>query len=116
MNAGGATQRDNQRREELCQRLGAQMPRGKVGGFVFQQTKPESANCTEYGDPRLQIRKHVIPFDPMTRAQIAQRRKVREAASAWRRLLPRIRAQLIFDADGKADEAYRAFIKPLISG
>ena len=95
--------------EELCETLGGNMPRGKVGNFVFQRTKPESANCTEHGDPRLQIRRHVIPFDPMTPAQLAQRRKLTNAAFEWHNLSDTARQREYAKANGNKSKAYANF-------
>lgn len=59
---------------------------GEVRRVVFQATGARGSNLTSpLGKPR-QVRRHVIPKDPRTPAQIAQRNQLKQAMLAWQAL------------------------------
>lgn len=59
-------------------------PPRPLGKYVFQRVAPGRGNVTTRTRRDLQIRVHVIPFDPMTPAQIARRDLFRAAVARWR--------------------------------
>ena len=57
------------------------LPHGK---YVFQRVAPGKGNLPDRPALDLQLRRHVIPLDPMTPAQIARRDLFRAAVARWR--------------------------------
>jgi hypothetical protein len=56
-------------------------PQGK---YVFQRVRPGLGNVAGFPGAYLQLRAHVIPFDPKTPAQIARRDLMRAAVARYR--------------------------------
>lgn len=56
---------------------------GAVVKKIAQRTAPGKGNVPEMRHQNQQIRAHVIPIDPKTPAQIAQRNRMRAAMTAW---------------------------------
>ena len=54
------------------------------GKYVFQRVAPGKGNLPDRKALDLQLRRHVIPIDPMTPAQIARRDLFRAAVARWR--------------------------------
>lgn len=58
-------------------------PPRPAGRYTYQRVKPGLGNVTGRQERDLQLRTHVIPFDPMTPAQIARRDLMRAAVAFW---------------------------------
>ena len=54
------------------------------GKYVFQRVSPGTGNLPDRPRLDLQLRRHVIPYDPMTPAQITRRDLFRAAVGRWR--------------------------------
>ncbi len=59
-----------------------------LGKYVFQRVRPGLGNLPDRPHLDLQLRRHVIPTDPQTIAQIARRDLFRAAVARWRAPLP----------------------------
>jgi hypothetical protein len=59
---------------------------GKIGQTVFQRTIPWIAQGVKGPGLVTQIRRHVIPYDPRTTAQLLNRARFAAAVAAWRHL------------------------------
>ena len=81
-------------REELKQIIGQAQPRGRVGdNWVFQKCAEIFSNCRDINRPKLMIRRLVIPNDPKTPGQIAQRELFKQGIAAWKMLTPAQKAE-----------------------
>lgn len=60
--------------------------RGTLKGFVYQKTSALFANAATRWDKLRQKRRLVIPYDPKTTPQLAQRSKMTIAVAAWKAL------------------------------
>jgi hypothetical protein len=56
--------------------------------LVFQGTTPLAANCYDALGKPMMMRRHVIPFDPRSLKQQAQRQRLRAATLSWHTLSP----------------------------
>ncbi len=54
------------------------------GKYVFQRVAPGKGNLPEFVGVNLQLRRHVIPLDPQTPAQLGRRALARAAVQRWR--------------------------------
>lgn len=63
--------------------LAKQGARGRVGSFVIQGCRPESANATDAAGAPVMVRAHVPTVASSTPAQQAQRAKMAAAVAAW---------------------------------
>jgi hypothetical protein len=54
------------------------------GRYVFQKTAPGLGNIPGFPAADRQMRRHVVPLDPMTASQIARRDLFRAAVARWR--------------------------------
>lgn len=61
-------------------------PPRPCGKYVFQGVKPGLGNVPNRKHKDLQLRRHVIPFDPKTPQQIMRRTAFRIAIYEWRAL------------------------------
>lgn len=66
------------------------LPKAK---YVFQRVAPGAGNLTERPGLDLQMRRHVIPVDPMTPAQLARRALMAAAVARWHATPPQDRQQ-----------------------
>lgn len=80
------------------------------GHYVYQRTRPGWGNIPEDKSGRLQLRRWVMPADPRTPAQLAQRARMTAGVAEWHALTPEARAA--WKATGKARgiPAYNAFL------
>lgn len=63
-------------------------PPRAAGRYVIQRVRAGLGNVTADLTRRTQLRRHVIPADPGTPAQLAQRSRFRDAISMWHQLQP----------------------------
>jgi hypothetical protein len=81
-----------------------------TGKVVYQKTFDYLNNRRTFGGKPIQIRAHVIPFDPKTPAQISQRSKLAQAVAEWHTATPEQRQQYAYKARSKKISVYMAFI------
>lgn len=84
--------------------------------YVYQRTTPGWGNIPT--DPRksLQLRAYVIPADPRTPGQLAQRAKMRDGVAAWHALTPEQRQAWRSAGQAKALPPYNAFLSAYMRG
>lgn len=83
---------------------------------VYQRVKAGQGNLGVRGSVGLQEREHVIPFDPKTPAQMAQRNKLAMAVAAWLALVePEKRAYRLL-ANDKGMTGYQYYVGQHIKG
>lgn len=63
-------------------------PLRPAGAYVYQRTAPGKGNIPADPAHALQLRRHVVPFDPQTPAQMARRAAFAAAVAAWQDLTP----------------------------
>lgn len=68
-------------------------PLKPAGKYVFQRVAPGKGNLPGHPAFDLQLRRHVIPFDPMTPAQLARRALLAAAVARWHATAPAERQQ-----------------------
>ncbi len=68
-------------RGKIC--FDPEQPDRPPGCYVYQRTAPGKGNIPTDPARALQLRAWVIPADPRTPSQLAQRNTMREAVAAW---------------------------------
>lgn len=68
-------------------------PPRPCGKYVYQRVRAGLGNVAGVPLNNLQLRAHVIPYDPMTPAQLACRQRMRDAVAGWHLLTPEQKAQ-----------------------
>jgi len=63
--------------------LGPGLAPGLPGRYVYQRTAPGKGNLPGTGNFSKQLRRHVIPYDPATTAQMARRALMAAAVARW---------------------------------
>jgi len=63
-------------------------PPRQAGLYVFQRVRRGLGNITADKNRGMQLRRHVVPRDPKTPAQLARRSKFAQAIIAWRSASP----------------------------
>ena len=96
-------------RQELKEIIGQGEPKGRFGkDWVFQGCPPEFSNCRDINRPNLMIRRLVIPRNPRTPGQTAQREKFKRAIAAWKALTPAQKAE--YKARAKKQRAVSGYV------
>lgn len=80
------------------------------GCYVYQRTAPGKGNIPTDPQRALQLRAWVIPFDPHTPAQVAQRATMRDGVAAWQALTPEAKAAWRAAGLARNLPAYNAFL------
>lgn len=78
--------------------------------WVYQRVKKGLGNIPTRHPYDLQLRRHVIPFDPLTAAQLARRQVFADAVTAWHALTPAEKAQWTEQGKPNALPGYHWFI------
>jgi len=102
------------------------LPRGKITQtktgdsgpllWVYQRTHPDHGNVRQVGSYGLQLRRHVIPYDPKTPAQIARRATFRDAVQSWQALDHATKEQWKRAARSSQRSGYNHFISYTMRG
>jgi hypothetical protein len=79
--------------------------------YVFQGCAPGTGNITSDLTRSTMVRTHVIPSDPQTPAQLAQRARISAAVSAWHALPQPDKDALQAPASKLGLAAYHLFIR-----
>lgn len=95
-------------RGKLC--FDPEQPDRPPGCYVYQRTAPGKGNIPTDPARALQLRAWVIPYDPRTPAQLAQRATMRAAVTAWQALPPPAREQWRDAGKNRGIPAYNAFL------
>jgi hypothetical protein len=82
-------------------------PTGKV---VYQKVGRGFGNIANGRRYNWQQRRHVIPIDPKTTAQLAQRAKLRAANAAWHLLTPSEKSAFVTQAKQRGITTYNAYL------
>lgn len=78
--------------------------------LVIQGTAPELTHTRDPSGKPVQIRRHIVPHDPKTSTQLAQRDKMRQAVAAWHAADSAARASAKTTARTKNITLYMAFV------
>lgn len=84
--------------------------RGRVGDEVIQGCLPGLGNALYDPNRSTLVRRHVIPTDPQTPAQLARRALHAEATAWWKSFAPGIPPYWNDLAEGKARTGYNGFV------
>jgi hypothetical protein len=92
---------------------GTSLPNGK---YVYQKVAPGLGNDPTDATATQQIRRHVVPQDPQTPAQLVQRAKMLAAMNAWRALSPEAIAGWRMRAKKRSTTGFHFFISQHLRG
>jgi hypothetical protein len=93
--------------------FGTSLPDGK---YVYQKVAPGLGNDPTDTTATQQIRRHVVPQDPQTPAQLVQRAKMLAAMNAWRALSPEAVADWRMRAKHRSTTGFHFFISQHLRG
>ena len=85
-------------------------PPRPCGTYVYQRVKPGLGNVEGVARDNLQLRAWVIPYDPMTPAQLARRAVMAAGVTAWRLLSPAEKDAWRAAGKGRALPGFQTFI------
>lgn len=84
--------------------------------MVYQRVLPPQANAGMVGQYGLQLRRHVIPADPRSPAQVARREQFANAVAAWQQLSPAEKVVWQRAARNKQMSGYNHFLGSWLRG
>lgn len=83
---------------------------GQFVRVVYQRTAPGLGNLPNSGKFDRQRRRHVVPHDPQTPAQVARRAKMAAAVLAWQAMTPQNRSAWTTPAAARNITPFNAFV------
>lgn len=86
------------------------------GTYVIQRVPAGTGNVTADPTGSLQIRRHVMPVDPNTIAQQANRWKVKQAVSQWHELAADAKLFWRKKASGRNISGFNAYLSACLKG
>lgn len=86
------------------------LPDKPLALYVYQRVAKGLGNIPESRHKDLQVRAHVIPFDPKTPSQITNRDRFRQAILEWRLLSPEEKKEWTKKGKSRRLPGYQAFL------
>lgn len=85
------------------------------GRYTFQRVRPGLGNVPSRPSLDLQLRRHVVPLDPKTPAQIARRDLMRAAVARWRASTSQDKAEWKIIAQNRSISVFNAAISDTLN-
>lgn len=82
--------------------------------YVFQRTAPGKGNIAGFGLFDRQMRRHIIPLDPMTPAQLARRALMAAAVARWHASTPQDKDTWKINAQNRSITVFNACISDIL--
>lgn len=86
-----------------------------AGRYTYQRVAPGLGNVAANTERGLQLRRHVIPLDPKTPAQIARRALMRAAVTFWRSSTSLEKAKWERDAKNRSISIFNACVSDIMT-
>ncbi len=86
------------------------------GKYVFQRVAPGKGNIPSRPALDLQLRRHVVPPDPRTPAQLARRDKMRQAVLIWHGLSDAEKLEWKARGTARRISGFNAFVSAVLNG